>query len=76
MSIKSDRWIKKMALEHRMIEPFEEISVAGFADHAKQFFRDRRLAEVGSVARPILEGIAEEYLTSDFRGDIFHAPDA
>ena len=22
MSIKADRWIKKMALEHRMIEPF------------------------------------------------------
>ncbi len=24
MAIKSDRWIKKMAKEHRMIEPFEE----------------------------------------------------
>ena len=24
MSIKSDRWIKKMAREHRMIEPFVE----------------------------------------------------
>jgi len=24
MSIKSDRWIKRMALEHRMIEPFED----------------------------------------------------
>ncbi|TMG78301.1 MAG: dCTP deaminase, partial [Betaproteobacteria bacterium] len=23
MSIKSDRWIRRMALEHRMIEPFE-----------------------------------------------------
>ena len=27
MSIKSDKWIKKMALEHRMIEPFEERQV-------------------------------------------------
>jgi dCTP deaminase len=27
MSIKSDRWIKQMALEHRMIEPFEERQV-------------------------------------------------
>jgi dCTP deaminase len=27
MSIKSDRWIKKMALEHRMIEPFEDRQV-------------------------------------------------
>jgi dCTP deaminase len=27
MSIKSDRWIKKMALEHGMIEPFEERQV-------------------------------------------------
>ena len=26
-SIKSDRWIKKMALEHRMIEPFEDRQV-------------------------------------------------
>jgi dCTP deaminase len=23
MSIKSDRWIRRMAAEHRMIEPFE-----------------------------------------------------
>jgi len=27
MSIKSDRWIKKMALEHGMIDPFEERQV-------------------------------------------------
>ena len=27
MAIKSDRWIKKMALEHRMIEPFEDRQV-------------------------------------------------
>ncbi|HEY7791861.1 MAG TPA: dCTP deaminase [Vicinamibacterales bacterium] len=27
MSIKSDRWIKQMALEHRMIEPFVESQV-------------------------------------------------
>jgi dCTP deaminase len=27
MSIKSDRWIRKMALEHGMIEPFEEKQV-------------------------------------------------
>src|SRR5215208_5395754 len=27
MSIKPDRWIKKMALEHRMIEPFEDRQV-------------------------------------------------
>jgi deoxycytidine triphosphate deaminase/intein/homing endonuclease len=27
MSVKSDRWIRKMALEHRMIEPFHEKQV-------------------------------------------------
>src|SRR5213595_3859798 len=27
MSIKSDRWIRKMAVEHRMIEPFEDRQV-------------------------------------------------
>lgn len=29
MSIKSDKWIKKMALEHNMISPFEESLVRG-----------------------------------------------
>ncbi len=29
MTIKADRWIKQMALEHRMIEPFEERQVRG-----------------------------------------------
>ena len=27
MSIKSDRWIRRMALEHRMIEPFAPTNV-------------------------------------------------
>ena len=27
MSIKSDRWIRQMALDHGMIEPFEERQV-------------------------------------------------
>jgi len=27
MSVKSDRWIRKMALEHRMIEPFDDKQV-------------------------------------------------
>ena len=29
MSVKSDRWIRRMCLEHRMIEPFEEAQVRG-----------------------------------------------
>ncbi|MDP6373439.1 MAG: dCTP deaminase [Vicinamibacterales bacterium] len=29
MTIKSDRWIKRMAVEHRMIAPFEERQVRG-----------------------------------------------
>src|SRR4026208_1970964 len=28
MSIKSDRWIRKMALEHGMIQPFEDSQVS------------------------------------------------
>ncbi|HET9866192.1 MAG TPA: dCTP deaminase, partial [Nitrospira sp.] len=31
MTIKSDRWIKRMAREHRMIEPFVESQVRGSA---------------------------------------------
>jgi dCTP deaminase len=27
MGIKNDNWIRKMALEHRMIEPFEDQQV-------------------------------------------------
>ena len=27
MTVRSDRWIRKMALEHRMIEPFEDRQV-------------------------------------------------
>jgi len=27
MSVKPDRWIRKMALEHKMIEPFEDRQV-------------------------------------------------
>ncbi|PYQ41539.1 MAG: dCTP deaminase, partial [Acidobacteria bacterium] len=27
MSIKSDRWIRRMAVEHRMIEPFSDKQV-------------------------------------------------
>lgn len=29
MGIKADRWIKRMALEHKMIEPFEDKQVSG-----------------------------------------------
>ncbi|MGD1064611.1 MAG: dCTP deaminase, partial [Terracidiphilus sp.] len=28
MSIKSDRWIREQAIQHRMIEPFSEKQVA------------------------------------------------
>ena len=28
MGIKSDRWIRRMSLEHKMIEPFEEVQVS------------------------------------------------
>ena len=31
MSIKSDRWIRRMAAEHRMIEPFEPAQVKELA---------------------------------------------
>ncbi len=27
MSVKSDRWIRRMAMEHKMIEPFEDRQV-------------------------------------------------
>jgi len=35
MSIKSDKWIRKMALEHRMISPFEENQITADSQNKK-----------------------------------------
>ena len=36
MSIKSDRWIRRMAREHAMIEPFEDRQVRRTDEHGRQ----------------------------------------
>ena len=48
MSIKPDRWIKKMALEHRMIEPFHEKQVReGVISYGlSSYGYDARIADV------------------------------
>ena len=47
MSVKSDRWIRRMCLEHRMIEPFEESQVrAGVISYGiSSYGYDLRIAD-------------------------------
>ena len=47
MSIKPDRWIKRMALEHRMIEPFEErqVRAGGVSYGLSSYGYDIRVAD-------------------------------
>jgi deoxycytidine triphosphate deaminase len=47
-SIKSDRWIKKMALEHGMIDPFVETQVREnvISYGLSSYGYDKRLAEL------------------------------
>jgi ornithine--oxo-acid transaminase len=54
MSIKSDKWIRRMALEHRMIEPFEP--------HQIKEVRGRGLwigIELNKPARPFCEALKQ-----------------
>ncbi|HIC22387.1 MAG TPA: dCTP deaminase, partial [Planctomycetes bacterium] len=39
MSVKSDRWIRRMAVEHRMIEPFSSEQVREGIDESGQPYR-------------------------------------
>lgn len=56
--VKSDNWIKKMALEHRMIEPFEESQVrSGISYGLSSYGYDIRIADefrVFDAARSVL----------------------
>jgi len=46
MTVKADRWIRRMALEHRMIEPFEERQVrTGISYGLSSYGYDVRVAD-------------------------------
>ena len=46
MSVKSDRWIRRMSLEHKMIEPFVDRQLPAKVAYAKQ----AGIAEVGVIS--------------------------
>ena len=60
MSIKSDKWIRKMAQEHGMIEPFEPTLVR----------RGIRVATVEQPAHLGVQGAVDAYATSGLVRDI------
>ena len=51
--LKSDKWINKMALEHKMIEPFEEAQVRrGISYGTSSYGYDFRLSDEFKIYRP------------------------
>lgn len=78
--IKSDRWIKKMALEHRMIEPFEENQVRkGTISYGlSSYGYDIRVSEEFKILNTNITIIDPKNLDpesfQDFKGDVCVIP--
>ena len=82
-SIKADRWIKKMALEHRMIEPFEDRQVrAGVISYGvSSYGYDIRVADEFKVFTNINSTIVDpknfdERSFVDIKGDCIIPPNS
>lgn len=81
MSIKSDKWIKRMALEHRMIEPFSEDQVrSGVISYGlSSYGYDVRVADEFKIFTKINTAIVdpkrfEEQSFVDFKGEVCIIP--
>lgn len=81
MSVKSDRWIRRMALEHRMIEPFEEKQVReGVVSYGlSSYGYDIRIADEFKIFTNINSSIVDPKSFDpksfvDFRGDVCVIP--
>ena len=81
MSVKSDRWIRKMALEHRMIEPYSEKQVReGVISYGvSSYGYDVRIADEFKIFTNINSTIVDpkNFDTRsfvDFRGDVCIIP--
>jgi dCTP deaminase len=78
--IKNDRWIKKMALEHRMIEPFEENQVRkGTISYGlSSYGYDIRVSEEFKILNTNITIIDPKNLDTksfqDFKGDVCIIP--
>ena len=81
MSVKSDRWIRKMALEHRMIEPFDEKQVReGVISYGlSSYGYDTRIADEFKIFTNVNHTIVDPKDFDprsfvDFKGDAVHHP--
>ncbi|MDH4101222.1 MAG: dCTP deaminase, partial [Nitrospirota bacterium] len=79
--IKSDRWIRKMALEHRMIEPFEDKQVreGSISFGVSSYGYDIRIADEFKIFTNINTTIVDPKQFDprsfvDFKGDICIVP--
>jgi dCTP deaminase len=80
MAIKSDRWITRMAREHRMIEPFAEHQVrSGISYGVSSYGYDIRVAEEFKIFTSVNSTIVDpkrfdEQSFVDFKGDVCLVP--
>ena len=81
MTVKPDHWIKKMALEHRMIEPFEEglVTKEAVSYGVSSYGYDLRIADEFKVFTNINNTIVDpknfdEQSFVDFKGDVCIIP--
>src|SRR5690554_3575837 len=80
-SIKSDKWIRKMALEHRMIEPFEDRQVRdGVISYGlSSYGYDIRVADEFKIFTNVYSAIVDpkNFIAQsmiDFKGDVCIIP--
>ena len=80
MSIKSDRWITRMAREHRMIEPFADSQVRnGISYGVSSYGYDIRVADEFKIFTNVNSTIVDpkrfdEQSFVDFKGDVCLVP--
>jgi dCTP deaminase len=81
MSVKSDRWIRRMAIEHKMIEPFEDKQVRdGIISYGlSSYGYDIRLADEFKIFTNVNSTIVDPKHFDprafvDFRGDVCVVP--
>ena len=81
MSVKPDRWIRKMALEHRMIEPFEDRQVReGVISYGvSSYGYDMRVADEFKIFTNVNSTIVDpkrfdQQSFVDFQGDVCIVP--
>jgi dCTP deaminase len=81
MSIKSDRWIRRMATEHGMIEPFTDAQVraGGISYGVSSYGYDMRVADEFRIFTNVLSAVVDpkhfdEKSFVEFQGDICVVP--